>query len=400
MTTGDRLARLAELIVRFGANVQPGQIVSVSTEPGKEELTRAVAGVAYQVGAKFVEPRFFDPHFKRARALHADPDTLGYVPPWVGAHMLALGEHRSALIALHGPVEPHLMDGLDPARLGRDMLPSVPESTRVINQRTVNWTVGPCPTVGWAELVHPGLSGGAALERLWQDLAHVCRLDEPDPAAAWTQRMDRLQAVTRRLDEIRIDALRFQGPGTDLSVGLLPSSRFTAGRFRTVDGIVHAPNLPTEEVFTSPDPERTSGVVTSTKPLRLAGVLIKGLRVGFERGRAVQIDADEGAEALRTLAGRDPGAARLGEVALVDRESRIGQLATVFSDTLLDENAASHIALGAGFDMAVADDPDRGRLNRSDIHVDFMIGSAQVAVTATTHSGSEVPLLDNGEWRF
>ncbi len=400
MNGSDRVARLAELMVRFGANVQPGQVVSVSTEPGKEELTRAVAELAYRAGAKFVEPKFFDPHFKRARALHADPDTLGYVPPWVGAHMLGLGEHRSALIALHGPVEPHLMDGVDPARLGRDMLPSVPESTQVINQRTVNWTVGPCPTAGWAELVHPRLSGKEALERLWQDLTHVCRLDEPDPAAAWTLRMDRLQAVTRQLDEIRIEALRFQGPGTDLSVGLLPSSRFTSGRFRTVDGIVHAPNLPTEEVFTSPDPERTSGTVTSTKPLRLAGVVIEGLRVRFEHGRAVQIDADEGAEAIRTLAARDPGADRLGEVALVDRESRIGQLATVFSDTLLDENAASHIALGAGFDTAVAEDQDRARLNRSDIHVDFMIGSPQVAVTATTRSGSEVTLMRDGEWQF
>jgi aminopeptidase len=391
---------LAELIVALGANVQPGQIVALSSEPGKESLARAVAEAAYERGAKFVDLRVFDLHLKRARALHADPDTLGFVPPWYGEQMLAYGEHRCALISLTGPVAPHLMDGIDPALLGRDMLPRVRESIQVTNARTANWTVAPCPTPGWAELVHPEAEAGSALDRLWSEVAHICRLDEPDPVAAWTSRLNGLSATAAELDGIGLDALRFEGPGTDLTVGLLPRSRWQSARLSTVDGIVHAPNLPTEEVFTTPDPERVDGMVTATKPLFVSGVLITGLRVRFEGGRAVEIEADQGAGTLRALSQRDPGAARLGEVALVDRESRIGGLGVVFFDTLLDENAASHIALGQGFDFAVEGDQDRGRVNRSEIHVDFMIGSSQGSVTGTTRSGENVSLLRQGAWQI
>jgi aminopeptidase len=399
MSQGDYVQRLADLVVRFGANVQPGQIVSIATEPGKEALTRAVAERSYQVGAKFVETRCFDPHLKRARAQYADPDTLDFVPSWYGRHVLALGDEHSALISLHGPVEPHLMDGIDPGRLGRDMLPRVQESSQVLNQRTTNWTIAPCPTIGWARLVYPDLDDEAALERLWSEIVHVCRLDEADPVVAWNARLDRLVEVARHLDGLALDELQLVGPGTELSIGLLPSSHWAGARFSTVTGLVHAPNLPTEEVFTSPDPQRTNGFVTSTKPLFVAGALIKGLRVRFESGRAVEIDADVGADALRALAARDDGAARLGELALVDRESRIGQLGTVFYDTLLDENAASHIALGQGFEMTTGVE-DHGRLNRSAIHIDFMIGSDQLAVTGITGSGEKLPLLQNGAWQF
>ena len=393
------LERLAELAVKFGANVQPGQIVTVSSEPGKEPLARAVAGAAYRRGAKFVDLRVFDLHFKRARALHADPDTLGFVPPWYGETMLALGEHRCAAISLTGPEEPHIMDGVDPARLGKDMLPRLRESNEVLNARTLNWSVVPCPTLGWAKLVHPEIEPDAALERLWTEIAHVCRLDEDDPIAAWRARLDRLVATTARLGELDLDSLHFEGPGTNLVVGLLPGTRWLAARLTTVGGIVHVPNIPTEEIFTSPDPERVDGIVTATKPLYNGGVVIDGLRVRFEGGRAMEIEADHGAGALRTLAARDPGAARLGEVALVDRESRIGSLETVFCDTLLDENAASHIALGEGFAFAL-DEAHADRVNHSDIHIDFMIGSAEVSVTATTRDGLTLPLLRDGAWQI
>jgi aminopeptidase len=292
------------------------------------------------------------------------------------------------------------MDDVDPALVGRDMLPRVRESERVLNEGTINWTIGPAPTRGWAELVYPGVPGEEALEQLWQDIARVCRLDEPDPVAAWNQRLDRLIAVAGELDGLQLDALHFEGPGTDLHVGLLPSSSWTGARLATTEGTVHVPNLPTEEVFTTPDPDRTSGFVTSTKPLFAAEAMITGLRVRFEHGRAVQIDADQNAETLRSLAARDGGAPRLGEVALVDRESRIGQLGRVFYETLLDENAASHIALGAGLDMAVLDDADRTRVNRSEIHIDFMIGSDDVAVTGLSREGGEIPLLRDGAWQF
>jgi aminopeptidase len=171
-------------------------------------------------------------------------------------------------------------------------------------------------------------------------------------------------------------------------------------RLTTVDGIVHTPNLPTEEVFTTPDPDRVEGVVTATKPLFVSGAMITGLRVRFEGGRAVEIEADRGAQTLRDLSARDAGAARLGEVALVDRESRIGGLGTVFFETLLDENAASHIALGEALGFAVDDEGDRARANRSQLHIDFMIGGDEVAVTGLTRDGGEVPLLRGGRWQL
>jgi len=396
----DYVRPLAELAVNFCANVRPGQVVAVSSEPGKEQIARAVAEVAYERGAKFVDLSVFDPHFKRARVQHADPATLDYVPPWIGERVLALGEHRAARIVLTGPIAPHLMDGLDPVRVGKDMLPRVKESSAVVNARTTNWTIVPCPTPGWADLVHPGLEPAQALDRLWRGVAHVCRLDELDPVSAWVGRLDRLIEIAAKLGALRLDAVRLQGPGTDLTVGLLPSARWLAARFTTIDGIEHVPNVPTEEVFTSPDPDRVDGVVRATKPLFTAGALITGLRVRFERGRAVEIDADRGAGTLRSLAQRDDGAARLGELALVDRESRIGALDTVFFETLLDENAASHIALGHAFEFAAEDEQDRQRLNRSEIHIDFMVGSNDVAVTGRTKDGAELPILQDGVWQI
>jgi aminopeptidase len=396
----DSTNALADLIVRFGANVQPGQIVALSSAPGKEPLARAVAEAAYKAGALFVDLSVFDIHLKRARALYAAPDTLGFVPPWYGERIRALAERRAASIALTGPIEPHIMDGIDPSLLGRDLLPALRESIEIVNQRTSNWTAAPCPTDAWANLVHPGLPTAEALDRLWDDIAHVCRLDEADPVAAWEERMARLTAVATRLDELRLEALHFEGPGTDLTVGLLPSSRWLCARITTVDGVVHAPNLPTEEVFTTPDPARVDGHVRSTKPLFVSGVMITGLRVRFESGTAVEIEADQNADTLRALSKRDEGAARLGEVALVDRESRIGNLDTVFFDTLLDENAASHIALGEGLDFTVLDAKDRERINRSELHIDFMIGAADVAVTGIAPDGAEVPLLRDGVWQI
>ena len=397
--TQARIQALADLVVRFGANVQPGQIVAISSEPGKEPLARAIAESAYEAGAKFVDLSVFDIHVKHSRMLHAAPETLEFVPPWYGQRMRALGEHRCAVIALTGPVAPRIMDGIDPALLGRDLLPRVRESIEIVNQRTANWTAAPCPTEGWAELVHPERSTADALERLWTEVGHICRVDERDPMAAWEARLDGLVEVAGKLDALTLDALRFDGPGTELTVGLLPSSRWQCARISTVDGIVHAPNLPTEEVFTTPDPDRVDGYVRSTKPLFVSGGLLTGLSVRFEHGLAVEIEADQGADVLRTLSQRDPGASRLGEVALVDAESRIGSLDTVFFDTLLDENAASHIALGEALDFTVGDE-DKPRINRSELHIDFMIGSNDVAVTGIEAGGGEVPLLRGGAWQI
>ncbi len=391
--------QMATLAVRLGANVQPGQIVAVASEPGKEQLARAIAEAAYDAGAKFVDLTVFDVYFKRARALHAGRDTLGYVPPWLGERILALGDLRAARISLSGPVAPHALDDVDPELISLDRLPRVPESMKVLNEATTNWTIVPCPTAAWATLVYPRLEPAPALERLWSEIAHVTRLDEPDPVAAWQERLANLKRVSAALDELKLDRVHFEGPGTDLTVGLLPSSRWLAAKFETTVGIEHQPNIPTEEVFTTPDPERVDGHVTSTKPLFTSGTTVTGLEVRFEGGRAVQVDAEQGAEVVRGMIAADEGAARLGELALVDREGRIGPLGTVFYDTLLDENAASHLALGHGYVAGVGDEADVERANKSVIHTDFMIGSNELAVTGTLSNGDEVPLLRDGTWQ-
>jgi aminopeptidase len=393
------LERYAELIVAVGANVQPGQLVDVWSALGKEELTRAVTAAAYRRGAKFVDVAYYDPYVKRARVEHVDEESLEYIPPWFGERALQLGEARAASISFSGPTAPGLFEDLDPSRLGRDIYPRVKEWMKITNDRTVNWSVAPGPTDAWAKLVYPELEPAEALDRLWDAVAHVCRLDEEDPAAAWRERSADLAAAADRLTERRFDALHLEGPGTDLAIGLLPTSSWIGGVDTTAEGIDHMSNLPTEEVFTTPDPQRVEGTVRATMPLFTNGRVIEGIAVRFEAGRAVQVDADSGAEILRTLTTRDEGAARLGEIALVDREGRIGQLDTVFYDTLLDENAASHIALGSAYEQAVADD-DAERINDSQIHIDFMIGGPDVAVTGITKDGDRVPVLRDATWQI
>jgi aminopeptidase len=393
------LERFAELVVGFGANVQPGQVVAIGSEIGKEPLTRALAAAAYRHGAKFVDVSYFDLHLKRARIQHADEATLDFVPPWYGERILALGDVRAARIGLTGPAAPGLLDDLDPARAGRDLLPALRETGQVVNDRTTNWCAVPCPTPAWAQLVFADLEPEAAEAKLVDQLLHVLRLDVDDPVAAWTERGDVLLAKAAAVTERRFDALRFTGPGTDLTVGLLPSSRWIAARFETVDGIVHRPNLPSEEIFTTPDPQRVDGVVRATKPLVVGGAIVRGLEVEFRDGRAVRIDAEANADVLRGYAARDEGAARLGEVALVDGDGRIGALETVFFDTLLDENAASHIALGSAYALALDDEADVARANRSAIHVDFMIGGPDVWVEGLAADGTAVGVLADGRWQ-
>ncbi len=394
----DRIKRLARLIVDFGANVQPGQLVEVFADLGKEELTRAIAGAAYARGAKFVDVTYYDPHVKHARVSGVRDEWLEYIPPWWGQRVLELGRAHAASISLAGPAAPHLFDDLDPSRLGRDIFPRVKEWMQVTNDRTVNWCIAPCPTPEWAELVHPDLEPTQAFDNLWDEISYVCRLDEDDPPTAWRERDEKLKQISERLNAHRFDSLHFEGDGTDFSVGLLPTSSWEGGGDETIDGIAHLPNLPTEEVYTAPDPERTEGTVRSTLPLVVSGATIEGLRVRFESGRAVQIDADRGAETMRAFASQDEGASRLGEVALVDREGRIGSTGTVFYDTLLDENAASHIAIGDAYETSV-DAEDRGRLNRSEIHLDFMIGGPGVDVTGITRDGQRVPVLRDEVWQ-
>jgi aminopeptidase len=395
-----QLEAYARLIVDFGANVQAGQRVLVIAAPEAAPLVRAVARACYRRGALFVDPWYFDAQVKRVRAERADPETLELVPSWYPTRLLELSEAHGCRISIVPSVPPGLMDGLDPALAGRDQLPMLAENFDVINAKTTNWLVVPWATPDWARVVHPGLPEEEANARLEEQLRFVLRLDTDDPEEAWRERLGTLHGVAQRIDAHRFDTLHLEGPGTDLTVGLLPTSRFAEDQVgtTTVDGVVHHPNLPTEEIFTAPDPERTTGVVAATRPLDLSGTVVRGLRIRFERGTVVSIDADEGAEALRARCAKDAGASRLGELALVDRDGLIGRTRTTFFNTLLDENAASHLALGNGYETTVGE-ADRERVNSSAIHVDFMVGSDEVSVTGTTRSGERLAVLRGGVWQ-
>lgn len=395
-----RWTRLAELAVH-GANVQPGQVLAVTAEHGQARLAREVAAAAYRRGAKFVDVFWFDTYVKEARVRYADPDTLSYVPPWYGERLLQLGNELGARISFAGLSVPRLFQGLDPSLVGKDRLPWLKEVSTLIAARSTNWSIVPCPHVEWSRVVFPDLSDEDGLERLWSEVEHVLRLDEPDPNAAWDARMKDLNDSASRLSARNFDALEYRGPGTDFRVGLFKSGNWLAADFERKDGLRHIPNLPTEEVFTSPDPARADGTVTSTKPLVLRdGTIIRGLKVTFEGGRAIDVSADENQDALRTVLAVDDNALRLGELALVDNKGRIGPLGTVFYDTLLDENAASHIAFGSGFPFAIGGDEDRGRVNESGTHLDFMIGSSELEVDGITADGEKVPVLRDGSWQI
>jgi aminopeptidase len=397
---GAMLDRYAALIVRLGANVQPGQIVELRCTLEHQELAHRVVAEAYRCGARFVDVNYFDPAVRRARIEHGDPQTLTFVPSWHGERVLALGEARSARIALGPTHPPGAYDGLDPAAVSREPFPFLREYFTLIDERTTNWTGVCCPTPAWAARVYPDLDPDAALARLWDEVVYCCRLDEPDPIAAWRARFAELKSAETALNEARFDALHFQGPGTDLVLGLLPTSTWDSGISETVDGIPYAANLPTEETFTAPDPRRADGVVRATKPLQLTGgTLVTDLVVRFEEGRVAGVEASAGADALRTLLAESENADRLGEVALVDGAGRVGATGTVFHSTLYDENAASHLALGSAYRDTVGDE-DRERVNRSDEHIDFMIGADDVAVTGITGAGERVPILRDGVRRL
>lgn len=392
------LERMADLVVDFGANVQPGQRVHVGAATGQEGLARAIAARCYRAGAVFVHVAYADPWVQRARLDDGVDEALGYEPEWIVQMIRDHGRDRGATIGLSGPVAPGLLDGVDPDRIRRDVPPGRKEALANMTAARLNWSAIPCPTPGWAAIVHPDLDADAALAKLWGQVVHICRLDEPDPVAAWTERMEQLERAKAALNDLHLDAVHLRGPGTELEIGLLPSSRWMGGHLTTCYGLVHHPNLPTEEVFTVPDPERVNGTVRSSKPLQLSGSIVRDFSVRFEGGRVAAIDAAANGEHLRAYTARDEGASRLGEIALVDGRGRVGPLQTVFYDTLIDENAASHMALGQGFDWAV-DEADAGRINRSQIHVDFMVGSDEMEVDGVTAGGERVPLLRGGAWQ-
>ena len=398
----ERLQRYARLAVRVGVNVQPGQTLAVNAQLEHAPFVRAVTEEAYAAGARYVDVFYSDQHVRLAHIERASDAFLGFSPPWLVSRLRTLGETGGALLSIVGNPEPELFARLDGERVGRARMREVFEESLKLTDGLCNWAIVAYPNAGWAQTVF----GEPDVERLWDALATVVRLDEADPVAAWREHVERLDRRAASLNERRFDRLLYRGPGTDLVVGLHPDGDWQAALDES-RGIAHVANMPTEEVFTSPDARRVAGTVSSTLPLQVQGTIVRDLAIRFEDGRAVDVQASSGADVVRALAATDDGSARLGEVALVDRESRVGQTGLVFYETLFDENASSHIALGdaivqavpSAIELSAGERHARG-VNHSSIHVDFMIGSDALEVDGVTVAGETVPLLRNGTWQL
>jgi aminopeptidase len=381
--------------VRVGANVGAGQNVFVGTQVEHAPLARALTRQAYAAGARYVDVQYVDPHVRRAMIELGPDETLDHSPLWQIERVEAMA--GNAMIATTGDPEPRLLADLDGTRVGRAQPIELRRAgLRLLTANRCNWSGVAFPSAGWARQVF----GEPDVERLWEAVAFCTRLDEDDPVEAWRLHMDRLDRRAGVLNALELDRLTYRGPGTELEIGLLERSLFGSALFRTVDGRPYVANMPTEEVFTTPDARRAEGVVAQTKPLALGGDVVEDLQVTFAGGRIVDVKAKRGGDVIRAQLQADENASRLGEVALVDGTSRVGRSGLVYFDTLYDENATCHIAYGAAVTHGHEGDEPDGGINVSTVHTDFMIGGPEVDVDGVTRDGRVVPLLRDDVWQL
>ncbi len=408
------LALYGDLAVRVALNLQPGQrllIIGPLANGGcsleAAPLVRCITESAYLAGAALVETLWGDEALQVARFRYAPRDSFEQCSAWFAD---ALTEHvhaGHAVISVYAN-DPDLLKDQPPELLGA-MQKAVSRAVRPfrdhVSKNGTNWSVVAAASKGWAARVFPDLPAEHQLEALWGAIAKLVRLDQPDPVAAWEEHLAALAARRDFLNRRRYVALKYRGPGTNLTLGLAPGHQWVSGRSTSLQGVAFAPNLPTEEVFTMPHRDHVDGTVTSTKPLSYGGTLIEDFTVTFEKGRVVTVTAARGETVLRELLATDEGAAHLGEVALVPHNSPVAQSGLLFYNTLFDENAASHLALGSAYPFTVADGEgmsnelfEQAGGNRSATHVDFMIGSSQLDIDAVHADGSVEPLMRDGDW--
>ena len=393
------LASYARLVIRLGVNVQVGQPVVIWCLPEQAPVARALAEEAYRVGASRVTIDYNDPYLQRDAVRHAPEAELGRVPASRMEGVRAWHTEHPAFIRLTGNPHPSLMDGLDPARLAKSApMELLAEVRAMMTTSEVAWTVAGAPTPGWAESI-----GLASVAELWDAVAISMRLDQDDPLQAWRDHIATLQRRRDLLDDRGFDRIRYRGPGTDLTVGVSPESTWIAATMENADGIEFLANMPTEEVFFSPDWRRAEGTVRTTAPFFLTelGAMVEGLVIELHDGTIVGANADRGEEAVRKQFEIVPRSRHLGEVAIVDSASRVRQTGLTYKDMLFDENIGSHIAWGAGFpfgwrngaQMTVEQRIESG-LNQSGTHVDIVIGSPEVEIDGIHADGTIVPIVE------
>lgn len=402
----EKLARYAELLVRIGVNLPEGGKVRVNAPIEAAPLVRLVARAAYRAGAADVRVGYRDDHLDLALYEDGSDAAVDFLPEWLAQEQAAMVADGYAFISIVGE-DPSLLAGVSPERVARRskaLAAARREVSEAISSMEVNWTVAAMSTPAWARRVFPGLPEEEAVTRLWDDIFRVTRADRPDPVAAWTTHLDRLERLTTLLTERQYAALHLcSGLGTDLTVGLAEGHLWQGGAETAKNGIRAVPNLPTDEVFTAPHRDRVDGVAVASKPLSVRGQLIQGIRVRFEGGKAVEVRAEQGEETLRQLLATDAGAAHLGEIALVPASAPVAQTGTLFVNTLFDENAASHIAFGRCYPTNVqgGENPEALRAaggNDSLIHVDWMLGTPDMDVDGLTAGGQREALMRGGEW--